>query len=165
MSVKSKASNLKQKAGQLGGASTRAKYGVDFYREIGSRGGQATMQRHADDYAEVWQRGGLTTKRRYGREHYRELAKRSAEVRQAATSKRDFVIQEMIDDGWKIPTIIQLTMDDLPQLKKYLRNGLGHYLDDERPSTKSKTLFVSKSGKPLTLANTYKVMKTKQTNS
>ncbi len=162
MPGKSKLSALKQKAGQLGGARTRAKYGVSFYREIGAHGGQTTMQRHADDYAEVWQRGGLTTKRRYGRAHYRELAKRSAAVRQAATSQRDTVIQDMLEDGWKIPTIIQLTLDDLPGLKKYMRNGLGHYLQDERPATKSKELFVSKSGKPLTLANTYKVMRNRQ---
>ena len=93
------------------------------------------------------------------------MAQRSAEVRQAATSKRDLVIQEMLDDGWKIPTIIQLTLDDVPKLKKYLRNGLGHYLKDERPDTESSALFVSKTGRPLTLANTYKVMRGKQLNA
>ncbi len=157
--------NPKQLAGRQGGSATLENHGLDHFRAIGALGGQATMQRHADEFAEVWQRGGLTTRRRYGRAHYRELAQRSAEVRQAATSKRDLVIREMLDDGWKIPTIIQLTLDDVPKLKKYLGNGLGHYLREERPDTDSTTLFVSKSGRPLTLANTYKVMRGKQANS
>ncbi len=149
-------------AGQLGGTSTRQKYGVEHYQAIGSLGGQTTMERHADEYAAHRQLGGQTTKRRYGRQHFKELARKSAETRQAATSKRDTVIVEMLADGWKIPTIIQLTFDDLPDLKKYLRNGLGKYLKSERPESDSPYLFVSKSGKPLTLANTYKVIRAKQ---
>jgi general stress protein YciG len=163
MSGTSKRPNPKQLAGRQGGTATLANHGVDHFRAIGALGGQTTMQRHADEFAEVWQRGGLTTKRRYGRKHYRELAQRSAEVRQAATSQRDLVIREMLDDGWKIPTIIQLTLADVPKLKKYLSNGLGHYLSDERPETDSSALFVSKTGRPLTLANTYKVMRGKST--
>ena len=154
-------SSRRRRAGQLGGQATREKYGLEHYQTIGSLGGQATMSRHAGEYAVYRLRGGQTTKRRYGREHFRELARRSAETRQAATSQRDTVIQEMLDDGWKIPTIIQLTSDDLPELKKYLRNGLGDYLKAERPETDSPNLFVSKSGRPLALANTYKVMKSK----
>ncbi len=165
MPKSTKRPNSKQLAGQQGGAATLENHGVDHFRAIGALGGQATMQRHADEFADVWQRGGLTTKRRYGREHYRELAQRSAEIRQAATSKRDLVIQEMLDDGWKIPTIIQLTLEDVPKLKKYLSNGLGHYLREERPDTESSALFVSKTGRPLTLANTYKVMRSKQLTS
>ena len=65
----------------------------------------------------------------------------------------------MLEDGWKIPTIIGLTWEDLPSLDKYLRNGLGEYLDKERPSTDSEHLYVSRSGKPLGLANTYAVMR------
>ncbi len=152
----------RQRAGQRGGTSTREKYGLEHYRTIGSLGGEATMERHGDEYAAHRQHGGQTTKRRYGRQHFKELAQRSAEVRQAATSERDTVILSMLADGWKIPTIIQLTFDDLPDLKKYLRNGLGKYLNAERPETDSPCLFVSKSGNPLTLANTYKVIRAKQ---
>ena len=65
----------------------------------------------------------------------------------------------MLDDGWKIPTIIGLKWDDLPRLGKYLSNGLGEYLEQERPDTDVAHLFVSRSGKPLGLANTYAVMK------
>ncbi len=159
---RTKLSRVRQRAGRLGGTSTREKYGLEHYRSIGSLGGQTTMERHGDEYVAHRQRGGQTTKRRYGRPHFKELARKSADARQVATLKRDTVILEMLADGWKIPTIIQLTFDDLPDLKKYLRNGLGAYLKGERPETASPYLFVSKSGNPLTLANTYKVMRAKQ---
>jgi len=157
--------NPRQLAGRQGGTATLATHGVEHFRAIGAAGGQATAQRHAGELTDIRQRGGLTTRRRYGKAHYRELARRSAEARQAATSKRDRVMQEMLDDGWKIPTIIRLTLDDVPKLKKYLRNGLGHYLNGERPETDSRALFVSQSGRPLTLANTYKVMRGRELNS
>ena len=157
-----KTASSRRRAGQLGGRATCEKYGLDHYRAIGSLGGRTTMARHAREYAAHRRRGGQSTKRRYGREHFRRLARRSAETRQAATSQRDAVILDMLADGWKIPTIIQLTFDDLPELRKYLRNGLGHYLQSERPETVSPNLFVSKSGRPLTLANTYKVMQHKK---
>ena len=148
----------RQRAGRSGGQATREKYGLEHYRTIGSLGGRTTMSLHADEYAVYRRRGGQSTMRLYGRGHFRYLARRSAETRQDATSQRDAVILEMIDDGWKIPTIIQLTFDDLPELRKYLRNGLATYLKSERPKTDSPNLFVSKSGQALTLANTYKVM-------
>lgn len=163
MGGSNKLAAVRRRSGQLGGTSTREKYGVEHYQAIGSLGGQATMERHADEYAARRQLGGQTTRRRYGRQHFKDLARKSAETRQAATSKRDTVIVEMLADGWKIPTIIQLTFDDLPDLKKYQRNGLGKYLKTERPESDSPYLFVSKSGKPLTLANTYKVIRTKHT--
>lgn len=162
MPSNSKTNSSRRQAGQLGGRATCEKYGLDHYRAIGSLGGQTTMSRHANEYDVYRRRGGQATKRRYGREHFRRLARRSAETRQAATSQRDAVILDMLADGWKIPTIIQLTFDDLPELRKYLRNGLGHYLQSERPETDSPNLFVSKSGRPLTLANTYKVMQHKK---
>ena len=158
----SKVNSPRQQAGQLGGHATRERYGLEHYQTIGRLGGRATMARHAGEYAVYRQRGGQATKRRCGREHFRRLARRSAETRQAANSQRDAVILDMLSDGWKIPTIIQLTFDDLPALRKYLRNGLGHYLQSERPDTESPNLFVSKSGRPLTLANTYKVMQHKK---
>ena len=163
MPSKPKANSSRRRAGRLGGRATREKHGLEHYRAIGHLGGQATMARHAAEYAVYRRRGGQATKRRYGREHFRQLARRSAQTRQAATSQRDAVILDMMDDGWKIPTIIQLTFDDLPELRKYLRNGLGTYLKSERPQTDSPNLFVSTSGRPLTLANTYKVIRHKQT--
>ncbi len=158
-----KLSAARRRAGRLGGTSTREKHGLAHYQSIGSKGGRATMELHGHQYAAHRQRGGQTTKRRYGRRHFQELARKSAESRQAATAKRDRVMLEMVADGWKIPTLIQLTFDDLPDLKKYLRNGLGAYLQSERPVTDSPYLFVSKTGHPLTLANTYKVMRARQT--
>ncbi len=148
-----------RKAGQRGGEVTRERYGAEHYQDIGARGGRTTMERHADEFGEYRKRGGETTRRRYGKKHYRTLARASAVTRQAATACRDAVIACLLDDGWKIPTIIRLTLDDLPRLGKYLSLGLKDYLDQERPETQSRNLFVSKSGRPLTLANTYNVMK------
>ncbi len=89
---------------------------------------------------------GQSTSARYGREHYRKLAARSARQRQARNELRDQAIQHMLDGGWKIPTIISLTWDDLPRLGEYLSNGLGEYLEGERPDTDSDHLFVSRIG-------------------
>ena len=161
MPVNSKSNSARRVAGQLGGQTTRRKYGVKYFKDIGALGGQATMERHADEYTLYRQRGGQVTKRRYGREHYRQLARRSAQARRVATAQRDAVIREMLYDGWKIPSIINLTFDDLPRLKKYLSNGLGRYLEEERPDSETDCLFTSKSGRPLTLANTYKMMRPK----
>ena len=130
-----------------------------FYEEIGSLGGQRTMALHGDEYEEIRRRAGERTAAKYGTEHYQELAARSARARQAQNALRDHAIHHMLEDGWKIPTIIGLTWDDLPGLGKYLANGLGQYLDMERPDTESERLFVSRTGKPLGLANTYAVMR------
>jgi hypothetical protein len=149
-----------KRAGKLGGQATRSRHGDDgFYRRIGALGGKRTMELHGDEYDEIRQRAGQSTRARYGREHYRRLAARSARKRRASNRLRDQAIQNMLDDGWKIPTIIGLTWEDLPKLDKYLHNGLGEYLAQERPTTDAEHLFVSRSGKPLGLANTYAVMK------
>jgi general stress protein YciG len=148
-----------KRAGKRGGETTKARYADDgFYEEIGSLGGQRTMELHGDEYDEIRRRAGETTKARYGQEHYQEIAAQSAQARQARNALRDQAIQHMLDDGWKIPTIISLTWEDIPELCKYLNNGLGEYLATERPDTNSDHLFVSRSGKPLGLANTYAVM-------
>jgi hypothetical protein len=117
------------------------------------------MELHGDEYREIRRRAGQSTVSKYGREHFRTLAARSARMRQAQNGLRDRAIQNMLDDGWKIPTIVGLTWDDMPRLGKYLENGLGEYLEHERPETDADHLFVSRSGKPLGLANTYAVMR------
>lgn len=148
-----------KRAGKQGGEKTKSRHGDGFYRQIGALGGRRTMELHGDEYDDIRQRAGESTRDKYGREHYRRLAARSARRRRASNRLRDQAIQNMLDDGWKIPTIIGLTWDDLPRLDKYLHNGLGEYLAQERPSTDAEHLFVSRSGKPLGLANTYTVMK------
>jgi hypothetical protein len=149
-----------KRAGRLGGEATKARHGDDgFYERIGSQGGRRTMELHQDRYREIRRHAGLSTKAKYGRAHYRTLAAQSAKKRQARNELRDHAIQHMLDDGWKIPSIIGLTWEDLPRLKRYLTNGLGEYLECERPDTNCEQLFVSRSGKPLGLANTYAVMK------
>lgn len=149
-----------RRAGRLGGKVTKARYGeAGFYERIGSLGGKRAMELHRGRYEEIRRHAGLSTKARYGRDHYRMLAARSASKRQAQNALRDRAIQHMLDAGLRIPTIIGLTWDDLPRLEEYLANGLGEYLEHERPDTDSDHLFVSRSGKPLGLANTYAVMR------
>jgi hypothetical protein len=149
-----------RRAGKRGGETTKARHGDDgFYEDIGSLGGKRTMALHGDDYDEIRRRAGERTKAKYGVEHYQDLAARSAETRQAQNALRDHAIDHLMADGWKIPTIIGLTWEDVPELAQYLADGLGEYLAKERPETDSEHLFVSRSGKPLGLANTYAVMK------
>jgi hypothetical protein len=149
-----------KRAGKLGGEATKARHGDDgFYQRIGALGGKRAMELHPDRYDEIRRHAGQSTSTRYGRDHYRKLAARSARQRQARNELRDQAIQHMLDGGWKIPTIISLTWDDLSRLGEYLHNGLGEYLEGERPDTDCDHLFVSRSGRPLGLANTYAVMK------
>ena len=150
----------RSRAGKLGGATTKRRYGGNgFYARIGSLGGTATMRLHGQEFTKHRRRGGECTKERYGVEHYRRIGTESARCKQERIRLRSEAMQAMLDDGWKIPTIIKLTWDDLPRLEKYMENGLGTYLEDERPETDSECLFVSQSGRPLSLANTYTVMK------
>jgi hypothetical protein len=147
-------------AGRLGGATTKRRYGDDgFYARIGSLGGTTTMRLHGQEFTEHRRRGGERTKERHGVEHYQRIGTQSARCKQERIRLRNEAMQAMLDDGWKIPTIIKLTWGDLPRLEKYMENGLGTYLEDERPATDSEYLFVSQSGRPLSLANTYTVMK------
>jgi hypothetical protein len=122
-------------------------------------GGTTTMSLHGQEFTEHRRRGGEHTKERYGVEHYQRIGAKSARCKQERIRLRNEAMQAMLDDGWKIPTIIKLTWDDLPRLEKYMENGLGTYLEDERPETDSECLFVSQLGRPLSLANTYTVMK------
>ena len=150
----------RSRAGKLGGATTKRRYGDNgFYARIGSLGGTTTMRLHGQEFTEHRRRGGECTKERYGVEHYQCIGTKSARCKQEQIRLRNKSMQAMLDDGWKIPTIIKLTWDDLPRLEKYMENGLGTYLEDERPETDSECLFVSQSGRPLSLANTYTVMK------
>jgi len=150
----------RSRAGKLGGATTKRRYGDDdFYARIGSLGGITTMRLHSQEFTEHRRRGGECTKERYGVEHYQCIGAKSARCKQEQIRLRNTAMQAMLDDGWKIPTIIKLTWDDLPRLEKYMENGLGTYLEDERAETENEYLFVSQSGRPLSLANTYTVMK------
>lgn len=150
----------RSKAGKLGGATTKRRYGDNgFYARIGSVGGTTTMRLHVQEFTEHRRRGGECTKERYGVEHYQRIGTKSARCKQERIHLRNEAMQAMLDDGWKIPTIIKLTWDDLHRLEKYMEDGLGSYLKNERPEADSEYLFVSQSGRPLSLANTYTVMK------
>lgn len=50
-------------AGRKGGATTAARHGAEFYREIGRKGGQSTAKAHPDHFAAIGRIGGASTKR------------------------------------------------------------------------------------------------------
>jgi hypothetical protein len=151
------------KAGRIGGQTTKQRHrDSNFYKEIGSKGGATTMARHGEEYEERRKKGGETTRERYGEEYYHEIAAKAARVKQEATRLRNDAIKALMESGLKIPTIIKLKLHDLehnPDLRMHLEDGpVAEYLKKRDSSTDNDLLFVSQSGKPLSLANTYTIM-------
>jgi len=50
---------LAREAGRRGGAATSAKYGPDFYHEIGKKGGDIVAQRGPEFFEENGRKGGM----------------------------------------------------------------------------------------------------------
>lgn len=156
------------RAGRIGGQTTKQRHrDSNFYKEIGARGGATTMARHGADYADRRKKGGETTRERYGEDYYHTIAAKAARTKQDATRLRNEAIKALMLQGYKIPTIIKLTLDDVlsePRLEPLLKSGpLAEYLE-ERPESENRHLFLSQSGKPLSLANTYTVMERHRPN-
>ncbi len=152
------------RAGRLGGETTKQRHrDSNFYKQIGSLGGATTMARHGQQYDERRRKGGETTRERYGEEYYQIIAAKAARTKQDATRLRNEAIKVLLSEGFKIPTIIKLTVKDWrenPRLISLHDNGpLTDYLQDRLLSeNENELLFLSQSGKPLSLANTYTVM-------
>lgn len=154
------------RAGRIGGETTKQRHrDSNFYKQIGALGGTTTMARHGQDYSERRKKGGLTTRERYGEEYYQAIAAKAARTKQDATRLRNDAIKALMAAGFKIPTIIKLTMKDLeenPRLQVLMAepsSPLQFYVQDRLETEGEFTLlFVSQSGKPLSLANTYTVM-------
>jgi general stress protein YciG len=149
------------RAGRIGGQTTKQRHrDSNFYKEIGAKGGATTMARHSEEYEERRKKGGETTRARYGEEYYHEIAAKAARTKQEATKVRNDAIKALLDEGLKIPTIIKMKLEDLQQshLQKFLQDGpVAEYLR-ERTNSDTDLLFVSQTGKPLSLANTYTIM-------
>lgn len=63
-------------AAKRGGRAAAAKYGHDFYSQIGKKGGTTVKARHgAEHYTRIGQIGGKSTKAKHGREHYVRIGK------------------------------------------------------------------------------------------
>ena len=59
-------------AGRRGGEVVKARYGSDFYREIGEKGGGAVKERYGTEfYSEIGKRGGETVKQERGHDPVR----------------------------------------------------------------------------------------------
>jgi len=154
--------NYHVRAGRIGGQTTKKRHhSSNFFKEIGSKGGSSTMHRHGEIFQELRKKGGNTTRERYGEQYYQEIAAKAARVKQGATQLRNEAIKAFLAEGIKIPTIIKLTLNELscnPRYRKFLLEGpVAQYLQ-KRPAVDNQFLFVSQSGKPLSLANTYTVM-------
>ena len=72
--------------GKNGGRAVREKYGVDFFREIGRKGGNSLKDRGAN-YQELGRMGGEVTKARHGSEHYSEIGRKGGRNGRGASKK------------------------------------------------------------------------------
>ena len=57
----------------------KAKYGPEFFREIGRKGGQAIKDRGLDYLREIGRLGGEATKARHGAAHYAEIGRKGGQ--------------------------------------------------------------------------------------
>ena len=70
--------------GKNGGKAVREKYGVEFFREIGRKGGNALKDRGVD-YVELGRVGGEVTKERHGSQHYADIGRKGGRNGRGAT--------------------------------------------------------------------------------
>ena len=60
----------------------KERYGSEFYREIGEKGGGAVKERYGTDfYSEIGKRGGETVKQERGAEYYSTIGRKGGEAR------------------------------------------------------------------------------------
>ena len=62
------------------GKAVLAKYGPEFFRQIGRKGGQAIKDRGLDYRREIGRNGGETTKARHGRQHFSEIGRKGGQA-------------------------------------------------------------------------------------
>ena len=84
--VASRQATIDGSRGRNGGRAVREKYGVEFFREIGSKGGNSLKERGAD-YVQLGRLGGEVTKARHGSEHYSEIGRKGGRNGRGASKK------------------------------------------------------------------------------
>ena len=62
-----------------GGNAVKAKYGPEFFREIGRKGGQAIKDRGVEYLRDIGRQGGEATKARHGSAHYAEIGRKGGQ--------------------------------------------------------------------------------------
>jgi uncharacterized protein len=63
-------------AAKRGGQAAAARYGRDFYRQIGKKGGSMVRDKHGSEhYTRIGRMGGEATKAKLGVEHYSRIGK------------------------------------------------------------------------------------------
>ncbi len=64
------------------GQAVREKYGRDYYRELGRKGGVSVRGKHGiEHYVRIGRKGGEQTKARYGAEHYARIGRLGGKAR------------------------------------------------------------------------------------
>ncbi len=59
-----------------GGLTVKARYGLDFYAQIGKKGGAIVKERHgAHFYSDIGKQGGTTTRQLLGVAHYERIGR------------------------------------------------------------------------------------------
>lgn len=59
-----------------GGMAVKAKYGKEYYAQIGAKGGKTARQRYgAEFYSVIGKQGGQATRQRLGTEHYERIGR------------------------------------------------------------------------------------------
>jgi len=65
-----------------GGEAVKAKYGTEFYAEIGKKGGTAAKEAHGPEhYSELGKKGGAVTNERHGHDHYVRIGTKGGNAR------------------------------------------------------------------------------------
>ena len=60
---------------QRAGDAVKTKYGIEFFREIGRKGGKALANRGNEYLREIGRTGGEATKARHGSAHYADIGR------------------------------------------------------------------------------------------
>jgi hypothetical protein len=74
----------------------KERYGTEFYREIGEKGGGAVKERYgAEFYSEIGKRGGEMVKQERGMEYYSTIGRKGGEAKAAEPADIDTTVQEV----------------------------------------------------------------------
>ena len=64
---------------RVGGHAVKEKYGQEYFREIGRKGGKAISNRGIDYLREIGRRGGEATMRQHGTKHFSEIGRKGGQ--------------------------------------------------------------------------------------
>lgn len=88
--------------GRRGGQATKAKYGSDFFRKIGRKGGRAMRKRAfgTDFYKELGKKGGSANRDKQGSDYYSKIGKKGGDALAAQVKGTDYYAKISRKGGW-----------------------------------------------------------------